>query len=121
LELLARELCVTADTRAGWRDYFLAGGQVALMSQPVDDRDDESPRLRAKVGELTSEPERRAGAPTNSVSTEGTFAAERSPLEAQDGDLESGRSEQAVFYGGSVNRGSDERISDAAGPQPRAD
>src|SRR5262245_15663771 len=29
-ELLARELGVTAATRTGWRDDFLAGGQAAL-------------------------------------------------------------------------------------------
>jgi RNA polymerase sigma factor (sigma-70 family) len=52
LELLARELGVTAATLAGWRDDFLAGGQAALMSRPADDRDEEIARLRAKVGEL---------------------------------------------------------------------
>jgi hypothetical protein len=53
LELLARELGVTAATLAGWRDDFLAGGQAALKSRPADDRDEEITRLRAKVGELT--------------------------------------------------------------------
>ena len=52
LELLARELGVTAATLAGWRDDFLAGGQAALKSRPTDDRDAEIARLRAKVGEL---------------------------------------------------------------------
>jgi transposase-like protein len=41
LELLARELGVTAATLAGWRDDFLAGGQAALKSRPADDRDEE--------------------------------------------------------------------------------
>ena len=54
LELLSRELGVTAATLAGWRDDFLAGGQAALKSRPADDRDEEIARLRAKVGELTS-------------------------------------------------------------------
>src|SRR4051794_27279226 len=53
LELLSRELGVTAATLAGWPDDFLAGGQAALKSRPVDDRDEEIARLRAKVGELT--------------------------------------------------------------------
>src|SRR6516165_8984885 len=57
LELLARELGVTAATLAGWRDDFLAGGQAALKSRPTDDRDDEIARLRAKVGELTMDNE----------------------------------------------------------------
>ena len=53
LELVSRELSVTASTLAGWRDDFLAGGQAALKSRPTDDRDEEIARLRAKVGELT--------------------------------------------------------------------
>ena len=53
LELLSRELGVTAATLSTWRDDFLAGGQAALKSRPADDRDDEIARLRAKVGELT--------------------------------------------------------------------
>ena len=57
LELLARELGVTAATLAGWREDFLAGGQAALKSRPADDRDEEIARLRAKVGELTMDNE----------------------------------------------------------------
>jgi transposase len=57
LELLSRELGVTAATLSGWRDDFLAGGQVALKSRPSDDRDEEIARLRAKVGELTMDNE----------------------------------------------------------------
>jgi hypothetical protein len=53
LELLSRELGITAAILSGWRDDFLAGGQAALKSRPTDDRDDEIARLRAKVGELT--------------------------------------------------------------------
>jgi hypothetical protein len=49
LELLARELGVTAAT--------LAGGQAALKSRPADDRDEEIARLRAKLGELTMDNE----------------------------------------------------------------
>ena len=57
VELISRELSVTAATLSGWRDDFLAGGQAALKSQPTDDRDDEIARLRAKVGELTMDNE----------------------------------------------------------------
>jgi hypothetical protein len=57
LELVSRELGVTAATLSGWRDDFLAGGQAALKSRPADDRDDEVARLRAKVGELTMDNE----------------------------------------------------------------
>ena len=57
LELVSRELGVTAATLSGWRDDFLAGGQAALKCRPTDDRDDEIARLRAKVGELTMDNE----------------------------------------------------------------
>src|SRR4051812_31190492 len=57
LELLSSELVVTAATLSAWRDDFLAGGQAALKSQPVDGRDEEIARLRAKVGELTMDNE----------------------------------------------------------------
>ena len=57
LELVSRELGVTAATLAEWRDDFLAGGQAALKSRPTDDRDEEIARLRAKVGELTMDNE----------------------------------------------------------------
>src|ERR687895_8590 len=57
LELLSRELGITAATLSEWRDDFLAGGQAALKSRPADDRDDELARLRAKVGELTMDNE----------------------------------------------------------------
>jgi hypothetical protein len=57
LELVSRELGVTAATLSGWRDDFLAGGLAALKSRPADDRDDEVARLRAKVGELTMDNE----------------------------------------------------------------
>jgi hypothetical protein len=57
LELVSRELGVTAATLSAWRDDFLAAGQAALKSRPADDRDDEIARLRAKVGELTMDNE----------------------------------------------------------------
>src|ERR671926_751249 len=58
LDALSRELGVTAATIAGWRDRFLASGQAGLRSRPVDERDEEIARLRAKVGEITMANER---------------------------------------------------------------
>ena len=57
LELVSRELGVTAATLSGWRDDSLAGRQAALKSRPTVDRDDEIARLRARVGELTMDNE----------------------------------------------------------------
>src|SRR3954464_8548393 len=57
LELLSRELGVTAATLSEWRDDFLVAGQAALKSRPTDDRDEEIARLRSKVGELTMDNE----------------------------------------------------------------
>jgi transposase len=53
LELLARQLGVTAAELSGWRDQFLAGGEASLKSRPADARDAAIDRLQAKVGELT--------------------------------------------------------------------
>ena len=53
LELLSRELGVTAAELSGWREAFLAGGEASLKSRPADARDAEIGRLQAKVGELT--------------------------------------------------------------------
>ena len=53
LELLSRELAVTAAELSGWRDAFLAGGEASLKSRPADGRDGEIGRLKAKVGDLT--------------------------------------------------------------------
>jgi hypothetical protein len=57
LDLLSRELTVTATAIAGWRDHFLAAGQVGLHSRASDERDEEIARLRRKVGEITMENE----------------------------------------------------------------
>lgn len=53
LELLSRELMVTAAELSGWREAFLAAGEASLKSRPADVRDLEIDRLQAKVGELT--------------------------------------------------------------------
>ena len=53
LELVSRELGVTAAELSGWRDQVLAAGEASLKSRPADARDTEIDRLQAKVGELT--------------------------------------------------------------------
>jgi hypothetical protein len=52
LEILSRELGVTAATLAAWRDGFLAAGQASLKSRQPDHRHEEVQRLKAKVGEV---------------------------------------------------------------------
>src|SRR3954464_4514770 len=53
LELLSRQLGVTAADLSGWRGAFLAAGEVSLKNRPTDARDDEIGRLKEKVGDLT--------------------------------------------------------------------
>jgi transposase-like protein len=53
LELVSRELAVTAAELSAWRDAFLAAGEGALKTRPADGRDHEIGRLKAKVGDLT--------------------------------------------------------------------
>ena len=53
LELLSRQLGVTAADLSGWRVAFLAAGEVAMKTRPADARDAEIGRLKAKVGDLT--------------------------------------------------------------------
>ena len=53
LELVSRELGVTAAELSGWRDAFLAAGEASLKSRVLDGRDVEIGRLKEKVGDLT--------------------------------------------------------------------
>jgi transposase-like protein len=53
LELVSRDLGVTAAELSTWRDAFLAAGEAELRTRPADGRDVEIARLKAKVGELT--------------------------------------------------------------------
>lgn len=53
LELVSRDLAVTAAELSGWRDGFLAAGEASLKSRAFDGRDVEIGRLKEKVGELT--------------------------------------------------------------------
>jgi transposase len=53
LELVSRELAVTAAEISAWRDAFLAAGEAALKTRPADGRGIEIGRLKAKVGDMT--------------------------------------------------------------------
>ena len=57
LELVARELNVTAARLSRWRDRVLLAAEAALKERERDDRDDEIARLKGKVGEMTMETE----------------------------------------------------------------
>ena len=57
LEIVARELSVTAADLSAWRNAFLEAGAASLKSRPRDDRDETIDRLRTKVGELTMDNE----------------------------------------------------------------
>jgi hypothetical protein len=53
LELVSRELAITAAELSAWREAFLSAGEAALKTRPADGREVEIGRLKAKVGELT--------------------------------------------------------------------
>lgn len=55
LELLSRELGVTAAQLSQWREKFLQAGQTALKKEPQDKKDAEITQLKEKLGEVTME------------------------------------------------------------------
>lgn len=57
LDILTRELRVTAADLSDWRDKFLAAGEAGLKNRPRDGRDAEISRLKNKVGGLTMDNE----------------------------------------------------------------
>jgi len=58
LELVSREVRVTAAKLSAWREDFLDGGQGALKTRDaLDIRDVEIKHLHAKIGELTMDNE----------------------------------------------------------------
>ena len=57
LEVVAREVAVTAADLSAWRDAFLEAGEASLKTRARDDRDERIARLRTKVGELTMDTE----------------------------------------------------------------
>ena len=54
LEVMSRELAVTAAALSGWREQFLVAGELSLHSRA---RDEQIGRLKAKVGEITMDNE----------------------------------------------------------------
>jgi hypothetical protein len=57
LDMLSRELQVTAADLSEWRDKFLAAGEASLKAQPRDGQEAEISRLKRKVGGLTMDNE----------------------------------------------------------------
>ena len=57
LEVLSRELNVTAARLSGWRDRVERAVETALKERTRDHRDDEISRLKGKVSEMTMENE----------------------------------------------------------------
>lgn len=57
LDIVSRDLGVTAARLSEWRDQFHTGAQAALRSRPSDERDEKVKDLQAKVGELTMDNE----------------------------------------------------------------
>ena len=57
LEVVAREMNVTAAKLSEWRDKVLLGAESALKERERDARDEEIARLKAKVGEITMDNE----------------------------------------------------------------
>jgi Helix-turn-helix domain len=57
LEIVAREVGVTAADLSGWRDAFLEAGAAALRTRRRDDRDATIGRLQGKLGALTMDNE----------------------------------------------------------------
>ncbi len=53
LELVSRDLGVTAADLSGWRDSFLEAGAACLRNRPEDDRTRELKAMREKIGEMT--------------------------------------------------------------------
>jgi hypothetical protein len=53
LDILSRELGLPAARLATWREAFLAAGQEAMKTHPLDNHDRELGRLREKLGEST--------------------------------------------------------------------
>ena len=52
LELVSRNLGVTAADLSGWRDSFLEAGAASLKSRPEDGRDRDLKAMREKIGEM---------------------------------------------------------------------
>ncbi len=52
LEIVARELSVTAADLSAWREVFLEAGAASLKARERDGRDEKIDRLQSKLGEV---------------------------------------------------------------------
>jgi hypothetical protein len=52
LEIVARQLAVTAADLSAWREAFLEAGEASLKTRERDDRDEKIDRLQSKLGEV---------------------------------------------------------------------
>jgi len=57
LEAVSRSLGVTAATLTTWREAFLAAGEAALATRPMNGETLENERLKARLGEMLLEHE----------------------------------------------------------------
>jgi transposase-like protein len=53
LDVVSREMKVSAARLSGWREEFMAGGVAGLKSRETSPAERELQRAKAKVGELT--------------------------------------------------------------------
>ena len=53
LEILSRELGVTAATLSGWREQFLEGGAAHLKAREAEVENEETQRLKSLVADLS--------------------------------------------------------------------
>jgi transposase-like protein len=53
LDIVSRELGVTAATLSAWREDFLAGGQASLKMRQPSPEEDQVGDLKKLIGELT--------------------------------------------------------------------
>ena len=57
MEMVSRDLGVTAAALSKWREAFLSGGETSLKERPGDVRDEQIKRLEAKLGQMTMDNE----------------------------------------------------------------
>ena len=80
LEIVARELAVTAADLSAWRDAFLEAGAASLKARARDDRDETIDRLRHQGGRADDGQRAALGQdrPAGGWGGGGPFAARRS-------------------------------------------
>ncbi len=77
LEIVARELAVTAADLSAWREAFLEAGEASLKARARDDRDEKIDRLQSKLGEVLMDNE-LLSAKIDRLEAGAPFAARRS-------------------------------------------